>query len=305
MGFRIGIPRRGRRGRYPIGGRRSLGGFGGLGKGRLLIALVMAAIAIGGYYFSGETNPFTGETDRVGNISYEQEVALGYNAAPEMLQQMGGQVDPNHPDAIFLRQIGEVLLDSGGVTKVLQEHNLPWQFTFTLIDDPNTVNAFALPGGPVFMTRALFDRLENEAQVAGVVGHEIGHVIRRHGAERMAQSQMHQQLANAAAVGTGSYEAGQIANYVSNFLQLSYGRDQELQSDTVGLKMMADAGYDPREMVRVMEILREASGGRGGGMEWAQTHPAPDSRIEAIKQWVIETYPNGLPPRLNSGRPLR
>ena len=304
MAFRIGIPRGGRfGGRYPRGGRRF--GGGGFSKGRIVIALILAAVALGSYYFGTEENPITGGTDRVGNISREQEVALGYNAAPEMVQQMGGAAPENDPAARRLRAIGAQLLDAGGIEQAMREHGVPYEFTFTLIDDPQTVNAFALPGGPVFMTRALYDRLGNEAQVAGVIGHEIGHVIERHGAERMAQQQLGQSLAGAAVIGTGTYEAGAMANFVGNFLQMSYGRDQELQSDNYGLDKMAAAGYDPREMVRVMQILAEAGGGGGRGPEWAQTHPNPESRIGEIEAWVADKFPDGVPPSLTTGRPLR
>ncbi len=297
--FKVGSPTRRRGfGGYGRRGRSSLGG----GKGRILIALIIAAVAIGSYFFSTQENPITGENERV-SLSFEQEVRMGYSSAPEMVRQMGGQIDPSDPAAQFVAAVGNKLLRDSRLEQTLQEKGIPWRFTFTLLDDPDTVNAFALPGGPVFITTALFNRLENEAQLAGVLGHEIGHVVERHGAERMAKAQLGQQLASAAAVGTGDLTAAQATQYVSNFINMSYGRKDELQSDALGLDYLVDAGYDPREMVRVMEILRDASGG-GKQPEFMSTHPHPESRIEAIEEFVRDRFPTGVPASLSKGRRL-
>lgn len=270
---------------------------------RLVIGVVIALVALGSYFFSTQVNPFTGEEERV-SLSLAEEAQLGFSSAPEMVRQMGGAVPASAPKAQLVQAVGNRLLQEGGVAQVLREKDIPYEFTFTLLDDDQTVNAFALPGGPVFITEALFDRLENEAQLAGVLGHEIGHVIERHGAERMAQMQLGQQLTTAAAVGTGDLSAAQAAQYVSQFLTMSYGREQELESDAYGLDYMIDAGYDPSQMVRVMEILQEASGGAGGGPEFMQTHPHPESRIEAIEQFLEKNFPSGIPGSLGTGRPL-
>ena len=298
--FKIGSPTRRRGfGGYGRGGRSSLGG----GKGRIVIALVIAAVALGSFFFSTQENPITGESERV-SLSLDQEVRLGYSSAPEMVRQMGGQVDPDTPAGRLVASVGEKLLNDSGLAQQLREKDVPWRFTFTLLDDADTVNAFALPGGPVFITTALLNRLENEAQLAGILGHEIGHVIERHGAERMRKQELGQQLAGAAAVGTGDLSAAQATQYVAGFLNMSYGRKDELESDAYGLDYMVDAGYDPREMVRVMEILKQASGG-GSQPEFMSTHPHPESRIEAIEAFVRDNFPNGVPATLTVGRRFR
>lgn len=286
-------------------GRRARGGrgFGGGGKIRLLIGIVIALIALGSYYFNTQVNPFTEENERV-SLSLAEEAQLGFSSAPEMVRQMGGAAPPGSEKAQLVRAVGQKLLEAGGVAQVLREKDVPYEFTFTLLDDDRTANAFALPGGPIFITEALFDQLENEAQLAGVLGHEIGHVIERHGAERMRQLELQQHLAGAAAVGAGDYSAGQLANFVGNFITMSYGREQELESDSYGLQYMVDAGYDPSQMVRVMEILRQASGGGGAGPEFMQTHPHPESRIKAIEQFVRENFPDGIPDSLGTGQRL-
>ncbi len=222
-----------------------------------------------------------------------------------MVQQMGGQVPRSSPKAQAVEAVGELLLAESGLRQTLAEKGVPWEFTFTLINDDQTVNAFALPGGPVFITEALYDRLENVAQLAGVIGHEIGHVVERHGAERMSQSQMWQGLAGAAAVGTGDMSAAQAAQAAGQFIGMKYGREQELESDSYGLNYLVAAELDPSEMIRVMEILRDASGGgRGGTPEFMQTHPHPESRIDAIKKYVETEVDAETMRRLTDGGPL-
>ena len=271
---------------------------------RLIIAAGIALIAIVGYFMSGVENPITGGVDRVA-MNQEQEVALGLQAAPEMAAQMGGAVPQSDSRQRFVSAVGNHLLTDGGLAEKLRENNIPYEFTFTLLEDDDMVNAFALPGGPVFITEALFNRLENEAQLAGVLGHEIGHVIERHSAERMAKSQLGQQLVGAAAVGTGDMSTAQVGQAVNQMMQMKYGRNDELQSDDFGLSLLVTSGYDPREMVRVMEILRDASGGGGGQPEFMSTHPAPQSRIDAIEAWVQEKFPDGVPRELSKGRSLQ
>ena len=267
--------------------------------GRIAIGLVLALFALGTYYCNTQVNPITGKQERV-SLSPAQEVALGYDAAPAMVRQMGGAVPQSSPKAQAVAIVGEQLLDASGLRQTLREKGIPWEFTFTLLDDETTVNAFALPGGPVFVTEALYDRMENVAQLAGV----IGHVVERHGAERMAQQQLGQSLTQAAVVGTGDLTAAQATQFASQFLTLKYGREQEIESDSYGLRYLVDAGYDPREMVRVMEILQEASGGGGRGPGFMQTHPHPEDRIAGIEAFVREQFPDGVPANLTDGGAL-
>jgi beta-barrel assembly-enhancing protease len=179
-------------------------------------------------------------------------------------------------------------------------------FNFYLLNDSKTVNAFALPGGQIFITRALYNRMENEAQLAGVLGHETGHVIGRHSAEHMAKGKLGQMLAGAAGVATSDRGSGgaMAAQMVNQMMQLSYSRKDELEADNFGLRYMSEAGYDPREMVRVMQILKQASGGGGRGPDIFATHPDPEARVAAIQEWLEANAPK-LPRNLTTGRPLR
>ena len=122
----------------------------------------------------------------------------------------------------------------------------PYKFSFHVLADPKTVNAFALPGGPIFITEGLLRLLKTEAELAGVLGHEIGHVIARHSSERLAKQQLTQGLLGALVVGSGDYTTAQIGQMVGSMINMSYGREDELESDALGIRIMAEAGYDPR-----------------------------------------------------------
>jgi predicted Zn-dependent protease len=228
----------------------------------------------------------TGEKQRVA-MTPEQEVAIGYRSAPQMAAQMGG-LSQNEKARTLVRQVGESV-----VAKSLAAKS-PYKFSFHLLADPRTVNAFALPGGPIFITEGLLRRLESEAELAGVLGHEIGHVIARHSSERLAKQQLTQGLLNALIVGSGDYTTAQIGQVVGSMINMSYGRDDELEADGLGVRIMAEGGYDPRALIRVMEVLAKASGG-SRQPEFFSTHPAPENRAERIRQEIAKRFPDGVP----------
>ena len=273
----------------PFGFGRNRGGGGCLG--RVAIAVVIAAIGIGTYLFNTQTNPVTGEKQHIA-MTVNQEMALGLQAVPDMANQMGGALDPKtNPQAAEVDRIGRRLVASTEAAKspYAQANN----FHFYLLDDQKTINAFALPGGQVFITRALYDKLENEGELAGVLGHEIGHVINRHSAEHMAEGKLGQTLVGAVAVGSSDNRgrgmmAAAAAAMANQMLQLKFSRGDETEADEYGLKYMTEAGFDPRDMLKVMQVLKQASGGGGGKPEFTQTHPLPQSRIEDIKRWLAD-----------------
>lgn len=266
----------------------------GRGGSRLALAMVIAAVALIGYFAQSSRNPITGKTQQVA-MTVDQEIALGLQSAPEMAAQFGGL----HPDAEsqeLVDRVGRRLLERG-----LADVDVPYPFEFHLLADPKTVNAFALPGGQIFITDALFARLETEGQLAGVLGHEIGHVIERHGAEHLAKAQLTQGLVGAVAVGAtdpdspvGAQQAALIASVVGQMINLRYGREDELESDEWGVILMLKSGYDPRAQIRVMEILRDAAS-RGSQPEFLSTHPDPGNRIERIRAIIDQLLPGGVP----------
>jgi predicted Zn-dependent protease len=281
-------------------GQRSSGGCL-----RFVIAGVIALVAIISYYSRTETNPVTGEKQHVA-MTVDQEMALGLQSAPEMANQMGGALDPrNDPDAATVDRIGKQLVSSTDAARSPYAGN----FHYYLLADPKTINAFALPGGQIFITRALYSRLQNTAQLAGVLGHETGHVINRHSAEHMASGQLGGALATAAGVAASDnrghgYSAAVVAQAVNSMLQLKYSRNDELEADAYGLKYMTQAGFSPAAMLDVMQILKDSAGSSGRGPNFLATHPDPDARLAAIKQFLQQNYPNGVPQNLTSGDPL-
>jgi predicted Zn-dependent protease len=282
-------------------------GYGGGGRGinlRIVIAIVIALVSIIGYLTKKSVNPVTGETQYV-SLTPDQEMALGLQAAPQMAAQMGGEVPASDPTAALVKEIGQHIVGASDARKSPYVEN----FHFHLLADPNTINAFALPGGQIFITRGLLDRLENEAQLAGVLGHEIGHVINRHAAEHMAKGQLGGAIATAVGVGASDdrgrgYGAAIAAQIANQMLQLKFSRSDESESDTYGLRYMTQAGYDPRAMLGVMQILRAASKG-GRTPEILATHPLPDTRLQEIDARIKQMFPNGVPSELSEGRPLR
>jgi predicted Zn-dependent protease len=174
-----------------------------------------------------------------------------------------------------------------------------YEYDFHLLADPETVNAFALPGGQIFITAALYAQLATEGQLAGVLGHEIGHVVARHSAEQMAKAQLMEGLTGAAVIAAydpenpSSAQRAQMAQLVGQMVTMKYGREDELESDRLGVQFMAGAGYDPRALIGVMEILAAAGG--GGQPEFFSTHPNPENRVAQIQAAIEAEFPDGVP----------
>lgn len=272
------------------------GGVGSALKMRLLIALAIVAFAVISYYAKpGDLNEVTGETERVALTEEADEIQLGLQAAPEMVDMHGGPAR-DRGDQQLVQTVGDRLLDALDKDLAAKGRRNPYRdsFRFTLLADPQTVNAFALPGGPVFITQALYDRFKTEGQLAGVLGHEVGHVLARHGNKQLARQGMFQGIAGAVGVLGGDINSARMGQMISAVLSTSYGRDAELESDKWGVRLQALAGYDPRSMIDVMEILDEAGGG-GGPPEFLSTHPKPANRVEYIKKVIAEEFPDGVP----------
>ncbi len=243
---------------------------------RIFIGLAIVAFAFIQKCSNKEENPYTGRSQHI-NMTAEQEIAIGLQTAPEMAQQHGG-LYPDERLQDLVDNVGNKLVNNSIARET------PYKYDFHLLADDQTINAFALPGGQCFITYALFSQL-NEAQLAGVLGHEIGHVIGRHSAERIAESNFWQTLTMGATVGA---DMGNIVGGIGQNTLLTNGRGDELESDDLGVLFMIQSGYDPNEMIRVMEILK-AAGGPNRVPEFQSTHPDPENRIEKIKE-AIEKY---------------
>ncbi|WBU90010.1 M48 family metalloprotease [Cellulophaga omnivescoria] len=245
---------------------------------RILIGLAIVAFAYIQRCSNKEENPYTGRVQNI-NMDANQEIAIGLQSAPQMAQQHGG-LYPDQKLQSFVDAVGNKLVQNS-IAK-----DTPYRYEFHLLADENTINAFALPGGQIFITYALFSKL-NEAQLAGVLGHEIGHVIGRHSAERIADSNFWQTLSTGASVGA---DMGGLVNGIGQKTLLTNGRGDELESDELGVLFMIQSGYNPEEMITVMKILKAAAG-PNRQPEFQSTHPDPENRIEKIKE-AIKKYKN-------------
>lgn len=215
-----------------------------------------------------------------------EERALGAEAHPQFIAEFGGA--DTGPQADYVRQIGTNVAVHSGLSGARQD------FTVTLLNSPVN-NAFAVPGGYVYITRQLVGLMNNEAELAGVLGHEVGHVAARHSARRAQAAQTNQLLGllgTLVGAAVGSRELAQLSQQGSQLLTLRYSRGQELEADRLGIEYLSDAGYDPRAMSTVLASLAAQNSldaqlqGRSNATipEWASTHPDPAGRVQTAAQ---------------------
>ena len=244
--------------------------------GFMAALLVLAACA---------TNPATGKR-QIALISEEQEIAMGREADQQVQQQLG--LYPDQELQAYVNRVGQKLASSS------ERPNLPW--TFRVVDDP-VVNAFALPGGHIYVTRGLMTHLTSEAELASVIGHEIGHVTGRHSVEQMSKAQIAQiGLIAGMIVKPELARYGDLATQGLQLLFLKYSRDDEREADGLGLRYMDEQKYDPREMPAVFSTLRRVSEQQGAGGRipgWLSTHPTESERIRNISSQVAKLESGG------------
>ncbi|MEO8504695.1 MAG: M48 family metalloprotease [Acidobacteriota bacterium] len=253
--------------------------------GRWLLGLALAAMAVLAYV--GGKSPRLGAMQV--DLSPEQEVALGLQSTPELELRFGGlDADPAVQQRV--QAVGERVVSQSVAAST------PYDFHFYVLADMRTVNAFALPGGPVFITRALLSRLGNEAQLAGVLGHQVGHLVARHSNPARGL----RDEADAADDEVSRTGEGHTATMSDHISRLKYSRDDELEADELGVQMMSEAGYDPRALVGVMAMLAQATSG-GRPPEFLRTHPDPGNRAERIQNEIARRFPDGVPEGLTLG----
>ena len=209
---------------------------------------ILAAAACAAALAAGcATNPVTGGADFV-MMTEEQELSLGRKADAEVRKQYGVYEDAALQ--AYLNRVGQKLARAS--------HRPGISYRFTVVDSPE-INAFALPGGYVYVTRGILPYLESEAELAAVVGHELGHVTARHGVRQQSAAMatgLGVSVLGAAIPGLGGSVAQNVADVISTAVLSSYGRDQELEADRLGAQYLARTGYDPQAMIRVVEVLK-------------------------------------------------
>lgn len=264
-----------------------------MGKPSFKKVLAAMAVSVSAALTGCATDPTTG--DRFFSLySWDQEASLGLEAAPSFADEFGGPV-PNEAIRSYVTEVGSSMIPH--VEEGVPD-DLPWEFT---ILNSDVVNAFALPGGQVFITRGLASQLDNEAQLAGVLGHEIGHVTARHGNQQMSRSVALQGglVAGALVIGAAGEDSvireyGQyglpVAQVGGQLVLLSYGRDAEYQADELGMRYMSRAGYKPSGQRGVMQKLAELSAGGQRPPAWLATHPYPEARIDRINELLRGEY---------------
>ncbi|PWB68577.1 MAG: peptidase M48 [Holophagae bacterium] len=236
---------------------------------RTLLATAAAAVLLLG---GCAVNPATGQR-QLALISEQQEIALGQQEAQNALAQFG-----RYDDAALQEYVAGV---GRKLAAASERPELPW--TFTVVDDP-MVNAFALPGGPIFVTRGILAHFGSEAELASVLGHEIGHVTARHSVEQMSSAQLANLGLGVAMIASEGFRpyAG-LAMQGMQLMFLKFSRDDESQSDELGLRYVTRTGYDPNQMPKMFATLDRISAAQGEGGRipvWASTHPNPDRRAE-------------------------
>lgn len=225
----------------------------GPGLGRLLVVFTMALVAMAGYYGIRSANPVVAEVRHV-RITPEQEAALGLQAAPLMAQRYGGL----STDQAAQQRVDRVCHD---LVEKTSARKTPYDFDCHVLADERTVNAFALPGGQVFITAGLLAKLRTDGQLAGVLGHEIGHVVARHGAEHLARVQFGRGQTGATVLAAydpanpASRQNPAVAPLIGELINLRFNRRDELAAGRVGARLVSEAGYDPRGAAQVVQIL--------------------------------------------------
>jgi predicted Zn-dependent protease len=247
-------------------------------------------LAVWSAIFTGcSVNPATGQRQFNMYSDREAEIALGAKSAPEFLKSYGGPI-PDPEIRGYVDDLGQKLAAQS------ERPDLPWHFT---VVDSALLNAFALPGGQVFVSRALLGKLSTEAQLAGVLGHEIGHVTAQHHGQQRTRATVMQVIGvGVAVVGEESDQEwvkilGVGTTVGGTLYLLSYGRNQETQSDELGLRYMTRLNYTPMAMREVMQVFQDEAGKGGAArITWLSTHPLPQQRVKAVQELILKRYPD-------------
>jgi predicted Zn-dependent protease len=247
--------------------------------------LVFSALAITGFAYVIQSTPQLPDPGNTG-VSKEQQEQLGQQTAAEVYKQMPVLPDSS-AETQYVQQLGRKL-----VSVIPPETSWPYQFH---VVPQKEINAFALPGGPIFVNIGTITAAQNEAQLAGVMAHEISHVYMQHSIKQLKKQQLQQGLVGilGAVLGQSGGAAASLARIGigigSGMLSLKYSRGDEAQADSVGAILMYKVGYPPVELAEFFQTLEQQGG--ANGPNFLSDHPNPGNRVAAIEQEV-----RGWPP---------
>ena len=233
---------------------------------------VLMLLVVAGYLFGCAVHPVTLDKQFM-IVSEEKELAIGERSDPLIVQQFGYYNDPAMQE--YVNEVGQKLV------KVCARKNIVYHFT--VLDSPD-VNAFACPGGYIYVTRGILATMNSEAELAGVLAHEIGHVVGRDSANMISQQSMFQVMALAGmAAGSATRELAMAGSMLFEAMMLGYGREKEFLADSQGVDYMFKAGYDPMQMVALQATLGKLYQGPAGYAQYLTTHPNIGDRMNRSK----------------------
>lgn len=276
-------------------GRQTLGRRGGGFRWKIMLVFALGAAV---YYFMNQKEvPFTGRK-QLRTMKPVQEMQLGLQSYQQILRD--SQVQTRGPVVDKVREVGR------NIARAAAKEDPGFEWDFNVIDSKQ-VNAFALPGGYTAVYTGIIPVAANDDGLAAIMGHEIGHALAHHGAERMAQQNMQRIVGAGVAMGAGGMDVGAqravmgVFGGVSKYgFALPFSRSHESEADLIGLILMSRACYDPREAPRLWERMKQASGG-AAPPEFQSTHPSPETRIADFKKnmpMAIEIYNQHCPNKI-------
>ena len=261
------------------------------GGSRLIIAFVIALLATFWYFGSRSTSETAGDVQHL-VLTPAQEITLGTQAMSEVARQYGGEID-QPVIAKYVKEVGDRIVHRSAASQS------PYRYDFLVLADPITVDAFAVPGGQVSVTMGLLTKLDSEAELAAVLGHEIGHIVGRHGTEHLAKQRFARTLVDAIDsspfdparpyVGEGS---AAMAAAIAQVVTMRFGREDELEADALAVRFLDQAQYDPNGMAELIEALDSKRRGRARPAFFS-THPSSESRLARIRALIVDQNSSG------------
>lgn len=246
---------------------------------RVFLILVLTA-------FGCTSNPYTNRSQFL-LVSESQEIEMGDQAYTQVLEDPKVTISKNPREVDPVRRVADRIIAAAKESKYA-ERAKQFYWEVNVIKDDSTKNAWALPGGKIAVYTGIFPEAMNESGLAAIMGHEVVHALARHGAERMSTTTVANvglQVASVA-LGMGTITSQLASQALGLGVLLPFSRSHESEADYIGLLLAAQAGYDPREAVRLWERMAQSS--KGAPPEFLSTHPANETRIQDLQKWMPE-----------------